>query len=1028
MEAPKKSKGRKNKTRNKKSNIRSSPETELCSELKKIIQLNSEPPGNFSSTGQREKDSSIKAKSEKKHISEDEPRLNLSSTGQGEKDSSSKVKSQNELISEDEPRGSRSSTGQGETIPPRKVKSQREPIFEGAPNLRNIRSDCKIFLCLDGPGKKVLEAVFRTMYCHPAFKSDEGKATLQNWFKNNMKSKKNLKALYGRGSDEYRNNEAYPLKHSYPDLSFYFISICQVNSSFYENYLDNSCHKNILYLKKLRDELSHIGTTYSRDSELSHTLNKLTNSCVQLLKSVSKALNNNYYTQPLLEKIPKEIIAIRIHNEDTRLTVESIENMIESNMTSLFIRHSQIDLSAQQIEREFTNPFYWLREKGLDSQSNWSLDEVFTMPWLLCGNKKLDPAHLFTTTDANNDQPRVLLVCGHGGSGKTTLAHKIYTEWQNKQNKHPTFQKLFHIDLAFLIEMRYITQSTLVKYVSNTLRRAVPKYCPVENLMNLIESMSVLFIIDGFDEKNAESTNLVIDIAKKLRSARVFITTRYEYISEVVEIFSKSSVMKIDIKGFDADARKNFSRKMFLHSDEDSQKFTYFLDTRARILTEHLNYPLTMALLVLLYKFKGHNAFDNITIESGTQLYVVLFDMLQTKLCEARDKMDRISSETVGELLHSLSGKALAQLNSEICRLKLSRPNSKYIQELCREKSVPVAEFMSAFMECESRRYDTIITCSYTFIHKTEIEFLSAMFISKEDVLNHNFPLIEYFSSRDMKNYVELLPFLTGCLSRNEGVDQHSEEIVQLVKMTGVKQDDYNFIYKLLSEMEGSHKIKSLNCVNNLCNKMSDFQANYNWILKVETVLSGLRLLTHYYNNDIKRLEIDLSQDANPDSDERISTLGTELKEFSFNMKRQKRYQDSKVDLAFNLRQHYHGQDAELSDPYLKYLSSWSNLVEFVGSIGDDGVKSLFSCRNMKLLTIKIRSPEVFNKFLDSYRQFDKLKKLRLSLDLPSSVDVVSLKTIPDKQRAPEIRLEFYNLSRKTLPFTLRIVQQIAVR
>ena len=164
---------------------------------------------------------------------------------------------------------------------------------------------------------------------------------------------------------------------------------------------------------------------------------------------------------------------------------------------------------------------------------------------------KLDNIHQIFTTNSSDDQtqcPMSILIEGHPGIGKTTLAKEMCLQWAN--NRLLTSDKLVVLLMLRDPNVQKITSTEqLVKYTQSTDQvKCVLSYLQNNN------GVGVTLIIDGFDELSTElrQTSFFRELIEGdvLYNVRVVVTSRpsasaclHQYVHRRIEVlgFEKSS-------------------------------------------------------------------------------------------------------------------------------------------------------------------------------------------------------------------------------------------------------------------------------------------------------------------------------------------------------------------------------------------------------------------------------------------------------------------------------------------------------
>nr|XP_045586453.1 uncharacterized protein LOC123748294 [Procambarus clarkii] len=232
--------------------------------------------------------------------------------------------------------------------------------------------------------------------------------------------------------------------------------------------------------------------------------------------------------------------------------------------------------------------------------------------------------------------PQCVLLTGEGGMGKTTLLKLILEKWVEDP---AAIRHLGTVDLVFYVQCRDSHLNTfdglLRQLLPQTLRDSGADF---QLFKEIILSLNILVLIDGYDEVNDHSGRLVKELLHLPgKDVRLVITTRPGWDQHLSQLVPHTRPRcNILVLGITPERRVEFAeRTIKVLVEEESQRsdiagrFTQRLEQMSQFLGEYLNTPLTLTLLALLC-VEAPEEFNNLT--TNTQVYEKIHNFITSKL------------------------------------------------------------------------------------------------------------------------------------------------------------------------------------------------------------------------------------------------------------------------------------------------------------------------------------------------------------------------------------------------------------
>ncbi|XP_064091362.1 uncharacterized protein LOC135205031 [Macrobrachium nipponense] len=324
----------------------------------------------------------------------------------------------------------------------------------------------------------------------------------------------------------------------------------------------------------------------------------------------------------------------------------------------------------------------------------------------------------------------IVVIDGAAGVGKTTLTKKIVCDWKLKEGN---MKDLDTYDLLLKAECR----NSAIKSFNDLLYHLMPRVSKIfkpGDLKRVVLAQKVLIILDGLDELNKSSANLLGEILdlKTHFGITLLITTRPEKLTYLHQRVNSHNLKHIQLLGIPLERRDDFAikyhsqiAKIYPHAQDVQGLLSYLKRTEHR-LADLWRLPYNLSLLNILWAYDYMNVFK---ISTAPELYGEILRLYKNKLKErlqvSSPADESVLHRKIDYFLHALSKESLRGLIDD--HITLPQETYKRLEEVCRNIQVPIEEMISAFLKRVHSK-DVI----YTFPHKGLQDFLAALYIFLE--------------------------------------------------------------------------------------------------------------------------------------------------------------------------------------------------------------------------------------------------------------------------------------------------------
>ncbi|XP_076049350.1 uncharacterized protein LOC143030031 [Oratosquilla oratoria] len=450
----------------------------------------------------------------------------------------------------------------------------------------------------------------------------------------------------------------------------------------------------------------------------------------------------------------------------------------------------------------------------------------------------------------------VLMVVGPAGSGKTTLMKYLIHNWTSKKSD---IKRILDYDLVFHVECRNSTILSFDQLVHMLMPTTAANIREAEHLRSVLSVLKVLIVVDGVDELQGATVDLLSSIFS-LDGDNVHIicstrSVRTDLMSRITEANGRG-IVTMDLLGInDPYKRQDFIFKVLsVFGDETFQNAGWnalysFLVTKGHLARSHFFSPLKLTLLILLWienKEVNH-------LSSATQMYEQIEDFLFARLIERLSTHEMTKRVRISELQSKVQ-KFIGVLNQVAfdslvnCKLTLHSTALKPLKDICTANGLPYNEVITTFLNPRQSLQGFHMVDIYSFFHASDQEFRSAQYMRHRLKENPEESILDFLlhTRTDFKlRSHQFLVYLTGCLAQEPpGIfAKYVKDIVDYAKPSIDSQLGW---MELMSEGQ---------CDRKLCEVVGQTmveQGIHRWVITEKTIRIIDLLLQFSVPSDIK--------------------------------------------------------------------------------------------------------------------------------------------------------------------------------
>ncbi|KAK3859332.1 hypothetical protein Pcinc_034549 [Petrolisthes cinctipes] len=338
----------------------------------------------------------------------------------------------------------------------------------------------------------------------------------------------------------------------------------------------------------------------------------------------------------------------------------------------------------------------------------------------------VDFLHTFLSWRYSDGSPiQVIIVKGQAGVGKTKFCKEL---WKLSVSSKMTDSTEY--DLVVKVECSQVTTRDVGRLIKEELLPQASQDCDPGQVVNLLTSLRVVWLLDGMEEPAPEAIHLLQQIINKFSDKHlVVVTCQHSYVNEVLTRVQNKRVVEITLEGLS----NNGFHSLLKHLLKKEQLYSRFVedtkDLNAEVVKELFN-PLKLTLAVTLWQ---EGTLDLGNKASFPQLYSAVEAALVVKVsARMADKWGLTTQETRDRIYAWLKELCCLAFHMTLKNQLVSL--DKHNTELLKEKSLLLlpsySDCFSTFLT--SQRDINSSETTYRFIHLSQQYYLAAQYVCQQ--------------------------------------------------------------------------------------------------------------------------------------------------------------------------------------------------------------------------------------------------------------------------------------------------------
>nr|XP_053640935.1 uncharacterized protein LOC128694709 [Cherax quadricarinatus]XP_053640936.1 uncharacterized protein LOC128694709 [Cherax quadricarinatus] len=533
---------------------------------------------------------------------------------------------------------------------------------------------------------------------------------------------------------------------------------------------EQSLEHTLYKIKEMRNEFDHeiLSFTHMTEQDLKDRVSKLCDMCCHIVQEAGQSTGRS----------PQSV------KEATDNIKKSI-NDLQTSWPSSGITPQKFSICAKQEQKE-------QRGTALDKSISFFMPVIKRVTGMtaMTHEEVLYLEHFLKWRCVDGTLPQIIFLRGDTGAGKTFLSQQVLDVWL-KNNK--MIEDLDECDLVLLIQCRDVFTRDLIHLLRHKLPGTILSCGPVE-VENILNSLRILWIIDGYEEASFDAKALLMSIFNMAGPEQiVLITSRPEYSLEITSMLPPGKpVCEVTLCGLSSEGRSTLLRSLLIRDNsdvternEEYYKFMKYLQQLTPEVQKELSNPLKLILSVQIWKEKSMNDVG----ATLSHLYAAIQDVQLKNVIEKLEVKCSLTEEEICERVQNwLQILYKVAFNMTIKNRFMIIDESD--EKLLKDKGM----FLPSYTDCFSTfltpttDYSPMGLTQYMFVHNTQQNYFAAQHIC-------------YLMSEETFDEEKLAKLLNVDLSQIGQVDRFYEVLLHTISILIIQKNLNKDTAKVLTKV-----------------------------------------------------------------------------------------------------------------------------------------------------------------------------------------------------------------------------------
>nr|XP_045595588.1 uncharacterized protein LOC123756458 [Procambarus clarkii] len=580
---------------------------------------------------------------------------------------------------------------------------------------------------------------------------------------------------------------------------------------------EQSLEHTLYKIKELRNDLDHESMKFAHmtEDDLKARVCELCDLCCHIIQEAG----------PRTGRTPQEI----------NTAIDNIKNGLQYIQTS----RPASGMTPQKFAMFAKQEYKELRGTTLDTSSSCVIPIIKRSISMtaMTPEEEVSLSQLLKWRCVDGTVPEIIVVQGDIGAGKTFLSQQVMDSWLKNDNR---IDDLAGCDLVVLIQCHDVFTRDLVRLLQDNLLPQTIQCCEATEVMGILNSLRILWIIDGFEDASADAKGLLTRLFSLAGPEQTFIvTSRPEYTLALTNIIPKGkNICEVTLSGLSSDGRNALLKELIQKKNSNAsectneyEQFKIYLKQQSSEVQMELSNPLKLILAVKFW-------IDKSKIELGTTLSDLYSAIQDVHVKNVMEKLKLKSSLLEEELLERVQDwlkilyKVAFDMTTKSRFIIIEKDDEKLLKGEGRCLLPSYTDCLSTFLSL------TEGGSQYKFVHNTQQYYFAAQHICA--LLSH-----ETFDESKFAELFNVDLAQTGQIDRFYEVLLHT--VSSLITQGKLNNDRTKVLIKILSHCQNCSWLDVVHyasCTDTVVKEVSNYMPDL-WGVTDASVKATLKLLQY---------------------------------------------------------------------------------------------------------------------------------------------------------------------------------------